>query len=254
MHTALAFVHGGVHTGDCWDETIAGIRALAPEIDAFAVDLPGRCDVPADLASLTHEACVQSVADQILKHIGSEGGPVVVVGHSLAGVVIPGLVHRLGVRRVQHVVFVACCMPPQGMSVLDILPFPLNRIARRIVDRAPVIEAPSWLVRYFFSNRATHEQRHAIQANVCADSSALVKNVTTEPLPASLRKSWILTTRDRALPPHLQRRFIRDMGGVDTVTTIDSGHEVMFTHPDELANQILKCLATTADIGCRADR
>ena len=255
MRTALAFIHGGVHTGRCWDETIAGIQALAPEIDAFAVDLPGRRGVSGDLASLTHEACIQSVADQILEHLGPDA-PIVVVGHSLAGVVIPGLVQRLGVRRVQHVVFVACCMPPSGQSVLDILPFPLSHLARHIVDRAPVVEAPPWLVRYFFGNRATPAQRHTIRANVCADSSVLVKGVSTEQLPASLHKSWILPTHDRALPPRLQRRFIEGIGGVDNLATIDAGHEVMITHPRELAREIVKCVApsSVAGVGRRADR
>jgi pimeloyl-ACP methyl ester carboxylesterase len=239
MHTALAFIHGGVHTGGCWEATIASIRERLPETDAFAVDLPGRRGIPGDLASLTHEACVQSVANQILEHIGPERGPVVVVGHSLAGIVIPGLVHRLGVHRVQHVVFVACCLPPPGRSVLQTLPFPLDRFARHIVERAPVIEAPPALVRYMFGNRATTAQRAAMRANLCAESAALVTGISTVRLPPTVPTSWILTEHDRALPPRLQRKFIRQLG-VDTVATIDSGHEPMFTAPRELASQIVQ--------------
>jgi pimeloyl-ACP methyl ester carboxylesterase len=240
MRTALAFIHGGVHTGRCWEATIASIRERLPETDAFAVDLPGRRGIPGDLASLTREICVESVADQILELVGPEGGPVVIVGHSLAGVVIPGLVHRLGVHRVKHVVFVACCMPSPGRSVLQTLPFPLDRFARRIVERSPVIKAPPALVRYMFGNRATPAQRAAMRANLCEESAALVTSSSTQRLPGSVRKSWILPKHDRALPPRIQRKFIRDMGGVDTVATIDSGHEPMFTHPHELANQIVQ--------------
>ena len=242
----LAFIHGGVHTGRCWDATIASIGELRPGVDAFAVDLPGRRAVPGDLASLTHESCADSVADQILERLGPDGGPVVVVGHSLAGVVIPGLVHRLGAHRVQHVVFVACCVPPPGKSVLQTLPFPLSHIAQRIVGRAPVIEAPRWLVRFFFGNRASPAQRDTMRANLCAESAALVTGSSTEPLPPTVPTSWILTEHDRALPPRLQRRFIRELGGVDTTVTIDSGHEVMFTHPHELAKQIVHCACSTS--------
>ena len=240
----LAFIHGGVHTGGCWDETIAVIRELLPETDAFAVDLPGRRDVPGDLAVLTRESCAASVADQILERIGQDGGPVVVVGHSLAGVVIPGLVNRLGGHRVRHVVFVTCCVPPPGKSVLQTLPFPLSRIGRRIVERAPVMEAPPALVRYFFGNRATPAQRDAMRAGLCQESAALITGTSTERLPKSVPTSWILTKYDRALPPRLQRRFIRELGGVGAVATIDASHEVMFTHPRELAIQIVRCLAS----------
>ncbi len=245
---AVAFIHGGVHTGQCWDGTIEVVRELLPETDAFAVDLPGRRGVPGDLASLTHEICVDSVADQILERLGSDGDPVVVVGHSLAGVVIPSLVHRLGVDRVQHVVFVACCVPPPGKSVLQTLPFPLSRIARRIVDRSPVISAPPAFARFFFGNRATPAQRGAMRATLCAESAALVTGISTGRLPRTVPTSWILTEHDRALPPRLQRRFIREMGGVDTLVTIDSGHEAMFTQPRKLANQIVECVyATTTE-------
>ena len=240
--TALAFIHGGVHTGRCWDATIESIGELLPGIDAFAVDLPGRRDVPGELASLTRASCADSVATQILERIGPDGGPVTVVGHSLAGVVIPGLVQRLGVHRVQQVVFVACCVPAPGKSVLQTLPFPLSYIARRIVGRAPVIEAPPALARVFFGNRATPAQRDAIRANLCAESSALVTGTSTVRLPRGVPTSWILTEHDRALPPRLQRRFIRELGGIDKLVTIDSGHEAMFTHPRELAHLIVQCV------------
>ncbi|WP_036437100.1 alpha/beta fold hydrolase [Mycobacterium sp. URHB0044] len=240
---AVAFIHGGVHTGRCWDDTITTIRELLPSTEAFAVDLPGRRDIPGDLATLTRQGCVDSLAEQISERVGPGGGPVVIVGHSLAGVVIPGLVHRLGVHRVQRVVFVACCMPPPGRSVLQTLPFPLDRFARRIVERAPIIEAPRALVRYMFGNRATPAQRVAMRANLCAESSALVTGTSMVRLPPSVPTSWILTEHDRALPPRLQRKFIRELGGVDTVVTIDSGHEPMFTAPRELAHHVVRCVA-----------
>ncbi len=241
--TAVAFIHGGVHTGRCWDDTIATVRELLPSTDAFAVDLPGRRDIPGDLATLTHQGCVDSLAEQISERVGPGNGPVVIVGHSLAGVVIPGLVHRLGVHRVQRVVFVACCVPLPGRSVLDTLPFPLSRVARRILKRAPVIEVPSTFARVFFGNRATPEQREAIRANLCAEGRTLVTDISTERLPPTVPTSWILTEHDRALPPRLQRKFIRELGGVDTVVTIDSGHEPMFTAPRELAHHVVRCVA-----------
>ena len=240
---AVAFVHGGVHTGRCWDDTIAVIRELLPETDAFAVDLPGRREVPSDLATLTHGSCVESVTDQISERVGPQGGRVVIVGHSLAGVVIPGVVQRLGVDRVQRVVFVACCIPTPGKSVLQTLPFPLSHVARRILERAPVIEVPPTFARVFFGNRATLEQRDAMRANLCAESPTLVTGVSTERLPRTVPTSWILTEHDRALPPRLQRQFIRELGGVETVATIDSGREPMVTAPRELANQIVQCVA-----------
>ena len=69
---ALVFVHGGAHTGRCWDETIAVTPELLPDVDAFAVDLPGRRGIPGELAYLTHDICAHAVADQIRARVGPE--------------------------------------------------------------------------------------------------------------------------------------------------------------------------------------
>jgi len=197
----------GVHTSRCSDETITVTSKLLPNVDAFAVDMPGRQGIPGDLWSLTHEICAHTLADQILERVGPDhDSPVVIVGHSLAGVVIPGLVQRLGVDRVRHVVFVACCVPSPGESVIQTLPFPLNRIARRIVERKPVISAPHGVVRYFFGNRSTRAQRAEIRDNLCAESSAILTGISTERLPEAVPTSWVLPTRDRALPPRFQSK------------------------------------------------
>lgn len=50
---------------------------------------------------------------------------------------------------------------------------------------------------------------------------------------------WILPTRDRAVPPRKQRAAMAALGGFDRMTTIDAGHEVLITHPDEVAEHIL---------------
>ena len=69
-------------------------QAQEPELRVLAVDLPGRGDKPADLATVSVEDWVNSaVAD-----IDDAGlGDVVVVGHSMAGLTVPGVVAKLGV-------------------------------------------------------------------------------------------------------------------------------------------------------------
>jgi thioesterase domain-containing protein len=205
----------------------------------LVVDLPGRRLVPGDLATLTIEDCVSSVTEQIEL---PDGGPVVLVGHSLAGVLMAGVVDRLGADRVQQVIFLACCVPRKGECVVDTLPFGLQRVVRHIVEKSPVIVSPQALVRYAFLNCATARQRAQIKAELVPESSALITQAMVAEVPRAVRKSWVLTRRDRALPPVKQRGFIQNLGGVDDVVHIDAGHEVMITHPGELA-QVLVQLA-----------
>ena len=238
MAPTIAFIHGGLHDGRCWAETVDALRVLLPDVVAISVDLPGRSDSPGDLASLTIDDCVHSVTNQIVER--TDGESVVLVGHSLAGVVLAGVVQRLGIPRVAQVIFVACCVPPTGASVLDTLPSVMKPVVGRFARNSPVLYRfpPGW-TRHFFGNSATRAQRARITAGLVPESSALITEVVAASWPRSTRKSWVLTRRDRALPASKQRGFITNVGGVDKLVSIDAGHEVMFTHPRELANVIV---------------
>jgi pimeloyl-ACP methyl ester carboxylesterase len=235
----LAFVHGGVHHGGCWNDTVTALRRRCPSLRTIVVDMPGRRFVPGDLETLTIEQCVAAVADQIAQH-RRNGEKLVIVGHSLAGVVMPGLVHRLGPHTVTRAVFVACCVPPPGKCVADTLPVVLKWVVHRIMRRSPVIAAVPYIVlRFFFGNGTTRAQRMLIGAATCAESASLLIEVPSARWPEVVASTWILPSRDRAQPPSTQRRSIAALGGRIDVRTIDSGHEVMLTHPEELARTLL---------------
>lgn len=79
----LVFLHGGVHTGACWGDTIRAIADLRPDVETLVVDLPGRRGIPGDLATLTIEDCVSSLCYQILENMQpDQNRRVIIVGHS----------------------------------------------------------------------------------------------------------------------------------------------------------------------------
>ena len=76
-------VHGATFDGSCWD-------LLLPHLDgpAIAVDLPGRGSRPADLTQVTIQDFVDVVVDEIEC---CDLHDVVLVGHPLAGITLPGV-------------------------------------------------------------------------------------------------------------------------------------------------------------------
>ena len=235
----LVFVHGGSHHAGCWNDTISAARAQRPAIRVATVNMPGRLDEPGDLATLTIEQCVAACGEQI-DRARRDGEDVVLIGHSLAGVLMPGLARRLKAGSVRRAIFVASCVPPPGRCVVDTLPAGLHWLVRRIVRRTPVIDAVPWVVlRFFFGNGTTRAQRDRIRSFTCAESAALLVEVPTATWPKSIASTWILPTRDRAQPAFTQRRSMAALGGVTDVRTIDAGHELMITAPRELARVLL---------------
>lgn len=233
----IVLLHGGQHTRACWDPTVDALRALAPEIRVLAINLPGHGDEPGDLASLTIARCVDHVTAQIM---ASQPTRVVLVGHSLAGITLPGVAARLGPALLQRLIFVACCIPPNGKTVLDTLQPPMNliasRAARRVAVSAPL---PSLIALWFFANGMNQPQRQHVIRSLCAESTGVtMEAVDRSELPV-VPMTWVLTERDRALRPKLQHKFIANLGGVDEIVKLDTCHDAMISEPTKLARIIL---------------
>jgi pimeloyl-ACP methyl ester carboxylesterase len=191
------------------------------------------------LATLTIEECVASVVDQV-EQAGLD--EVVLVGHSLAGISIPGVATRLGARRVRHLVMVACCIPPQGASVIDTLYGPLRLYARSAARTSSASKPlPRFLASQLFCNGMTREQKAFALNQLCNEAMRLnSETVDRSALPAQIKRTWVLTLRDRALRPSQQRRFAENLGGVDEVVEIDACHDVMVSRPAELATVLAR--------------
>ena len=229
----LVLVHGGAHAADCWDLTVAELAGQAPELRVLAVDLPGRASKPADLTTVKVADWVNSV----VADIDDAGlGDVVVVGHSMAGLTVPGVVAKLGAERVREMILLTAFVPPQGSSVVDTLRGPVAPLARSARWLPKSFEMPPAAARFAFCNGMTREQRKLMVSRLYRESP----NVIFEPadrtgMPADVPRTWIMTLRDRALSARQQLYAIKSLGGVDTMICLDGCHDVMFSDPKGVA-------------------
>lgn len=235
---ALVLMHGGAHAADCWDLTVDEIRRCATDISVVAVDLPGRRGKPGDLAS----ACIEDWAASIVRDVDDAGlGEILLVGHSLAGLIMPAVVTKLGPSRVRELVFAAAFLPPDGRSLMDTVPGPLGWYGRRVVHKRAAGPIPKTLATYAFCNGMTPQQRRFTQARWYPEASSIaVENVDRSAMPQDVPRTWILTLRDRALPPKTQRRNIAEIGGVQTVIEVDTCHNLMITEPKRTAEILVE--------------
>jgi len=229
---ALVLIHGGQHDSRCWQPTTDAIDRAAPGTRILAVNLPGRQGVPGDLDTLTIADCVEAAVAQI-EQAGLDD--IVLVGHSMAGLTVPGVAAKLGPDRVRRIICVACCVPPQGKRILDTLLPPIRLAAGRGSN-----ELPLWMAKRMFTNGMTADQRAFSLSVLVPDAARLaLQPADRSDLPARIPRSWVLTRRDRSLPPRQQRRFIENLGGVEEVIELDTCHNAMISRPDELAAILL---------------
>jgi pimeloyl-ACP methyl ester carboxylesterase len=240
----LVLVHGGAHAGDCWDLTVAELACQEPELRFLAVDLPGRGRNPADLAKATVADWVDSV---VIDVENASLGDVVVVGHSMGGLVVPGVVARLGAARVREMILAAAFIPPQGSTVVDTLSGPLAPLARmgpwisKLGKSGKSVVIPTAAASLAFWNAMPRERRRFARSRLYPESTrVIIERADRSDLPAEVPRTWIMTLRDRALSPGQQRSCIRALGGVDTLVCIDTCHDLMYSEPERLAAILLE--------------
>jgi hypothetical protein len=136
-------------------------------------------------------------------------------------------------------ILAAAFVPPQGLSIADTLGGPLAVFARHAAKGGRPVKIPGVVTRYAFCNGMTREQSRLTMSMLCAESPRIPgEPVDRSGLPDDVPRTWILTTRDRALSIKSQHASIAALGGVQEMISIDACHEVMFSHPERLA-QIL---------------
>jgi pimeloyl-ACP methyl ester carboxylesterase len=229
---ALVLVHGGGFAADCWEPTVDVIRSVEPELKVLTVDLPGRRNKAGDLTT----ACIDGWVNSVVSDIENAAlDDLVIVGHSLAGVTVPGVVTKLGSAQV----------PANGSALVDTFPGALSRFARRTakrnVQKGRSGGLPTALARFVLCNGMTPAQRRFTLARSCQESPPImIEKVDRSGMPDDVPRTWILTRRDRAVSMKIQHECIDALGGVQTLIEIDTCHMLMVSEPEKLANILVE--------------
>lgn len=235
---ALVLVHGGGLAADSWELTVEQIHRLAPELTVLAPDMPGRRNKPGDLKTMT----IADYVDSLVGDIENAGlAEIVIAGHSIGAMTLPGVVTKLGAGRVREVIFTASFLPPEGTSIVDGSPWIIGTIARRRAKKNVPAPTPKWYARLVFMNGVPSNRRRFMAGKLYAESlRILTEKVSRREIPAEINRTWILTRRDRALAPKVQRKYIDTLGGVQALFDIDTCHMLMVSEPERLAEILVE--------------
>lgn len=244
--TAIVFVHGGAHGAWCWEPVLPYLDG-----DSLAIDLPpksirggpGRLESLPELRTLTIDDFTRSLLDDV-DAAGIDR--FVLVGHSMGGLTISEVARRVP-KRVEHLVYVSCMVPPEGGSAIDALPDDLQDMTRQAVEEMrrggtnPIGGLDEQTTRAMFCNDMDEEQARFVLARTGTEAAVvLAEPVTRAGIPPELPKTFVKLLRDQSLPPAHQDVLIDNLraspGGDVDVVTIDSGHDVMISRPKELAD------------------
>ena len=234
----LVLIHGANHQSIHWQPTIDVLATIAPDSTVLAVDLPGRGGVPIDLEHHDLDACAAGAVDQI-DASGHRSVPLVLVGHSLGGLVATQVAIALGPSRVERLVLVAATIPPEGSTVARAMGGIVRLLAPVTARRRTLSSLPSAAAKRGFCNDMTPEQEAFVLDHLCPDATFLVREpVTYVGLSPAIARTWVVTTNDKMVPARQQARSFAVLGGIDDVVEIAAGHDMMISRPTELAEVV----------------
>jgi len=215
----MVFLHGAGTGAWVWERVIKELSA-----PAVALDIPGRID------GATPDNCAAAlVAELDRRGVNS----VVLVLHSLAGVLASGLSTRLE-PRLKRCVFIAAVIPPSGGSFVDALGF-VNRVVLRVLFKfnpKGLKPSPAMIRRQLCNDLAPQDADQVISCYAAEMPELYLTSAGV--LPLLPNSTYIKLLKDQSLLP-LQQDSMRARLDRPLVREMDAGHLVMLSAPAALA-------------------
>jgi pimeloyl-ACP methyl ester carboxylesterase len=239
----FVLVHGAFSGAWIWGPLQERLKAAGHTAVAF--DLPGSGDDRTPSKDVTLDSC----AARACEVLGAAADRAILVGHSMGGVIITQAAARCP-QRVAALVYVSAFMPQNGQNLLDLTHLPEgtgDQVQANLVVNEAAAEA----------TMPAEASRDAIYA-CCTDEVAawaiahqrpqpLAPFVTPVSIPPGalhgIKKFYVTSARDRAVPPPLQRRMIAE-NECAGVFELDADHTPQLSRTDDLAKALLQIAAT----------
>lgn len=222
----FVLVHGAYHGSWCWELVIPALRRLGHRVTT--VDLPIG-DPNAGISD--HAAFVADAAD------GSDD--LILVGHSMAGLVLPAVPSRCPVRKM---VFLCALLPRLGMSMNQV------RAAEPVESYQPNTSefndlgegvwmiGPKTATEFFFHDVPAELTAWALK-RLRPQAYPLFDEVTPLIEWPEVESAFVLCRDDHALNPDWARSVAIEQLHVQPIE-LDGGHSPFLTRPSELADAL----------------
>lgn len=230
--TTLLLVHGAWCGGWVWEPLLGPLRERGVRVEVIE-QLRSAGPVAGQLGDLHADV------EQVRARLSELGGPVVVCGHSYAGVVMTQLADH---PAIDHSVYVTAFWPGAGQSLLDLVGGqPPDWIVGRD-DGALAITGDVERARHVLFGDLAAEQAATAHARLVLQSAASFLTASGSSK-RSHPSTYVLCTEDQCIPLALQEAMSAQ---ADDVVRVRSAHFVQLSRPDELADVLAEVVARPA--------
>ena len=229
-------IHGAWHGAWCWKKVIPLLEKEGHKV--VAPDLPGHGKDKRPIADIT----LQAYTDRVCQILDEQSDPVVLVGHSMGGVVITQTAEYRP-EKISKLVYVTAFLLQNGEFLLQhaepdtealVLP---NLIMSEDQSYANVKQEA--LKEVFYADCSDEDVEFAKSRLVPQAAAPFATPVsTTEKNFGRVPRVYIACLRDRAISPLIQEKLYTALP-CENVISMDTSHSPFFSAPEELAKHLL---------------
>lgn len=221
----IVLVHGAFADGSSWSKVVSKLQAKGYNVIAAQNPLT------------TFEEDVAAAK----RAIAQMDGPVLLVGHSYAGMVISEAGKD---PKVVGLVYVSALVPEDGQNAVDVNAAMPTTGVEKLFQLSPdgFLSLPEKAINEYFAQDATADERKVIYATQVPWAAAITTHKVSHPA-WEIKPSWqIIAAKDGMITPDLQRYKAKLIKAKSL--ELNSGHVPMVSQPGKVADFIISAAST----------
>jgi pimeloyl-ACP methyl ester carboxylesterase len=236
-------VHGAWQAPYVWDAVKTALINEGNHVTV--VELPGHGSDQTALSAIT----LNLYTTTVLNAISQINGKVILVGHSLAGMVISSVAEQIPTK-IEKLVYLSAYLPTSGQSLFALAGTDAGSALGGKINGTPILNIDTvngtldvlhnQIVNVFIQDGSTQAQNLVLQNYRIEPLIPFNTPVTlTAANFGSVEKVYIKTLQDHVVSPALQTRMIA-ASNVKTIYQLNTGHSSFLVKPDSVAILLTK--------------
>jgi pimeloyl-ACP methyl ester carboxylesterase len=230
-------VHGAWQAPYVWNAVRNDLESKGNKV--IVVELPGH----GSDKSATHTLNMDVYRDKVVDAITAVPEKVILVGHSMGGMVISAVAEKIP-GRISKLVYVGAFLPANGQALTDLaFSDPDSKLGPLLIESPDklTLDVKADSLTYLFINDGSAAAKQQVLDNYRAEPAIpLVSAVSlTAEKFGTVNKVYIKTLQDIVIAPALQDKMIA-AASIKTVYSVNTSHSPFLSQPKEVSALLLK--------------
>lgn len=230
-------VHGAWQAPYAWDSVKADLAQGGNKV--IVVELPGH----GSDTTAPHLLNLDVYRDKVIDAISKTDSAVILVGHSMGGMVITEVAEKIP-NRISKLIYIGAFLPATGQSLTDLAySDPKSKLGPLLIPSADqlTLDIKRDSLAYLFINDGSEADKQQVLANYRPEPAIPFTNkvTLTKENFGAVKKVYIKTQQDIVISPELQQRMI-SAAGIETIYSLNTSHSPFLAEPHEVSGVLLK--------------